>query len=385
MALSVRVSAASHCLLQQHNLQWLQSPGCSSWKQGRRLKRWCSGGRLLVHYNSHGLVSFKVCAQQQQRPSSSADNSDDEISSPAVFPSLQEESGGNGAEGGQGRNKTGNTRGDLSKLRYWLVTGLAAVGLAETSYLTWVKLYGGVPLPFIGLLAYGTVTVLGVWTLLNTGNKAREEYGVVGWLLLASTTAMAVASAYFMYILNVKLEGASCTYCVGSALLSLSLLLCTLKGFTTKDIRNVLSLQLLVGASVVVGLTVAFGDANSAFARGDIDLPPLEPEVSTSSSPKELSLAKHLRSIGAKMYGAFWCSHCFEQKQMFGKEAMKYVEYVECFPEGYRKGVQIAKACEAANIQGFPTWIINGQQFSGEQELSQLAEASGFDASKVAN
>jgi hypothetical protein len=27
MALSVRVSAASHCLLQQHNLQWLQSPG----------------------------------------------------------------------------------------------------------------------------------------------------------------------------------------------------------------------------------------------------------------------------------------------------------------------------------------------------------------------
>ncbi|CAK9272176.1 unnamed protein product [Sphagnum jensenii] len=316
---------------------------------------------------------------------------------------------GNGAEGGQGRDKTGNTRGDLSKLRYGLVTGLAAVGLAETSYLTWVKLFGGavscptggatcsdvlnsdyamvfgVPLPFIGLLAYGTVTVLGVWTLLNTGNQAREEDGVVGWLLLASTTAMAVASAYFMYILNVKLEGASCTYCVGSALLSLSLLLCTLKGFTTKDIRNVVSLQLLVGASVVVGLTVAFGDANSAFARGDIDLPPLEPEVSTSSSPKELSLAKHLRSIGAKMYGAFWCSHCFEQKQMFGKEAMKYVEYVECFPEGYRKGVQIAKACEAANIQGFPTWIINGQQFSGEQELSQLAEASGFDASKVAN
>jgi hypothetical protein len=40
-----------------------------------------------------------------------------------------------------------------------------------------------------------------------------------------------------------------------------------MQGFTTKDIRNVLSLQLLVGASVVVGLSVAFGDANSAFAR----------------------------------------------------------------------------------------------------------------------
>jgi hypothetical protein len=29
--------------------------------------------------------------------------------------------------------------------------------------------------------------------------------------------------------------------------------------------------------------------------------------------------------------------------QMFGKEAMKYVDYVECYPEGYRTGVQIAK------------------------------------------
>jgi hypothetical protein len=46
---------------------------------------------------------------------------------------------------------------------------------------------------------------------------------------------------------------------------------------------------------------------------------------------------------------------------MFGKEAMKDVDYVECYPEGYRRGVQIAKECDAANIQGFPTWIINGQ------------------------
>ncbi len=61
------------------------------------------------------------------------------------------------------------------------------------------------------------------------------------------------------------------------------------------------------------GMPIVHGVVTS---RGDIDLPLLEPEVSTSSSPKELSLAKHLRSIGAKMYGAFWCSHCFEQKQV---------------------------------------------------------------------
>ena len=47
--------------------------------------------------------------------------------------------------------------------------------------------------------------------------------------------------------------------------------------------------------------------------------------------------------------------------QMFGKEASKILNYVECFPDGYRKGTKIAKACSDAKIEGFPTWVINGQ------------------------
>lgn len=38
------------------------------------------------------------------------------------------------------------------------------------------------------------------------------------------------------------------------------------------------------------------------------------------------------------MYGAFWCSHCYDQKQMFGKEAMAEFPYVECYPEGWKRG-----------------------------------------------
>lgn len=47
--------------------------------------------------------------------------------------------------------------------------------------------------------------------------------------------------------------------------------------------------------------------------------------------------------------------------QMFGSEAVKQLNYVECFPDGYRKGTKIAKACSDAKIEGFPTWVINGQ------------------------
>ncbi|KAG0593172.1 hypothetical protein KC19_1G308800 [Ceratodon purpureus] len=295
-----------------------------------------------------------------------------------------------------------------SKLRYGLITGLAGAGVLETAYLTWMKLYGGpvscplggtgcddvlnseygtvfgVPLSLVGMLAYGTVTLLAGRMAINPMERAIEEEGLVKWLLLASTTAMGIASTYFMYILNVKLDGASCTYCVGSAILSVTLLLCTLVGFSPKDLRKVAGVQLAAGVSVALVLSVAFNDIESAALRsGDIDLPPISPEVTHVSSSREIALAKQLKAIGAKMYGAFWCSHCFEQKQMFGKEAMKYLDYVECYPEGYRTGVQIAKECDAVNIQGFPTWIINGQQYSGEQDFAKLVELSGLDTSKV--
>jgi len=153
-----------------------------------------------------------------------------------------------------------------------------------------------------------------------------------------------------------------------------------------EEIRDkVVSMRLVAaGVSIAAAFLVAFSDVDPASARsaGDVDLPPIEPAVATVSSSKEINLAKQLKAIGAKMYGAFWCSHCFEQKQMFGKEAMKYIEYVECYPEGYRRGVKLAAACSAANIQGFPTWVINGQHYSGEQEFDKLAALSGFSVQK---
>ena len=55
---------------------------------------------------------------------------------------------------------------------------------------------------------------------------------------------------------------------------------------------------------------------STLYSLNDLTLEPYETEITSQSSPMALSLAKHLRSIGAKMYGAFWCSHCNEQKQV---------------------------------------------------------------------
>ena len=57
-------------------------------------------------------------------------------------------------------------------------------------------------------------------------------------------------------------------------------------------------------------------------------------------SPAALPLpppTQRLRDSGARMYGAFWCSHCYDQKQAFGAEAMAAFPYVECYPEGLHK------------------------------------------------
>jgi protein-disulfide isomerase len=43
-----------------------------------------------------------------------------------------------------------------------------------------------------------------------------------------------------------------------------------------------------------------------------------------------------------------------------------------------RKGVVMEPVCKLADISGFPTWVIDGKNYEGDQTFEQLAEASGF-------
>ncbi|KAL9356853.1 hypothetical protein Peur_050106 [Populus x canadensis] len=280
--------------------------------------------------------------------------------------------------------------------------GLGGVGFLETAYLTFLKLTNsdafcpigggncgdvlssdyavvfGVPLPLIGMISYGLVAALGLqWSGKKFPFGIEESNGRL--LLLGCTTSMAVASGYFMYILSTKFSGTSCTYCLLSAFLSFSLFFITLKDFGLEEIQKFLGLQLCIASVVIFSLNTSYATLQPASSSlADINLEYFTTEITTPSSPFAISLARHLQSTGAKMYGAFWCSHCQEQKQMFGKEAAELLNYVECFPNGFRKGTKMIKACADAKLEGFPTWVINGQVLSGDQELSELAKVSGF-------
>jgi glutaredoxin len=75
------------------------------------------------------------------------------------------------------------------------------------------------------------------------------------------------------------------------------------------------------------------------------------------------------------MYSAWWCPHCNDQKQLFGKEAAAQLKVIECAPDGRNSQKAL---CDTKKIEGFPTWEINGQLDSGVKSLQQLAELSGF-------
>lgn len=97
--------------------------------------------------------------------------------------------------------------------------------------------------------------------------------------------------------------------------------------------------------------------------------------INGAKGPGELDeFATCIDESGAKFYGAYWCSHCQNQKDMFGK-SKKYLPYVECStPSGNGQTL----ACEEAGIESYPTWVFpDGAQEVGEQSLEELASKTG--------
>jgi len=104
------------------------------------------------------------------------------------------------------------------------------------------------------------------------------------------------------------------------------------------------------------------------------------PAVDTTSTERTIRLAKHLQTRGAKVYGAYWCSHCYNQKQIFGAQAAKLLNYIECAPDGEnsQRGM-----CQDRRINGYPTWEIDGKFYAGEKSIDELEALSGLTPQSV--
>ncbi len=91
-------------------------------------------------------------------------------------------------------------------------------------------------------------------------------------------------------------------------------------------------------------------------------------------STKYGDFAKCLGQKNVKFYGVFWCSHCQNQKKLFGSSA-KLLPYTECStPDG--KGQ--LQACIDKKIMSYPTWEFSDKsRLTGELSLQALSQKSG--------
>ncbi|WP_036488488.1 vitamin K epoxide reductase family protein [Myxosarcina sp. GI1] len=293
-------------------------------------------------------------------------------------------------------------RGSTPWIYRWsrpLIAGIASIGAVGTGYLTVVKLTEGtaacptggcdvvlsspyatafgLPLTLFGFLGYLSMIIFAVAPLLVTSPKKKKLRAKLeqwtGLLLFLGGTAMAVFSSYLMYLLAFVIK-AVCIYCVVSALLSASLFILSIIGRYWEDLGHLLFSGVVVAIVVLVGTLGVYANINNPQVAESNPY-----AVTTESGTAEVALAQHLTQQGAKMYGAYWCPHCQNQKQLFGKEASSQIDYVECDPSGEEPRPDL---CQTAGIQGFPTWEIEGKLYQGEKTLAELANLSGYQGDR---
>ena len=266
----------------------------------------------------------------------------------------------------------------------------AAVGLLVSAYLAVVDLTGGsavcfagfdcdtvqssaysrilgMPLAIPGVAYFATVLVAG---LLKVSWQPR---------LLQMLGGAGAASALAFVGVQGLILNAWCQWCL---VVDAAALIVALRVFwpSTPTFSRRALLPGAAGATMALAVLVVGYAGAPATLPATTNATPAAGTTATGGASRSgaadqlTALAVHLRDSGAVFYGAYWCSHCQTQKQMFGTAAAQ-LPYVECDPRGTNPQ---PAACQAAGVRAFPTWIINGQKVEGEVQPSELARLSGF-------
>ncbi|MDX1433807.1 MAG: vitamin K epoxide reductase family protein [Gammaproteobacteria bacterium] len=213
----------------------------------------------------------------------------------------------------------------------------------------------GVPLALWGLVTYALLAGL-VWRM-----RTRRST----WPRATFVACIAAGISLYLTAISVFVIGAVCAWCLASLAIILAILAgllwrrpAQLPGFQW---RSYAPATLLSAALVVLALHLHWS--------GVFD-PSAGPE-----KPYLKALAMHLDAEGARFYGAYWCPHCQEQKELFEASAAR-LPYVECTPQG-RNG-PVNAACATQGIADYPTWIIGGRKYTGVLTPERLASLTRF-------
>ena len=233
-----------------------------------------------------------------------------------------------------------------------------------------------IPLSFAGLLTYSTILLIVLILSLKIISPKQKIYKSFWWLLYLISCGSSVFSILLISIMIIKIKS-FCFFCLLSAILSFSIFILTIIGARFDNRETMFYRGLIIAFTVLIGGLIWSNQVDPARAN-EINLPKenISPPITTVSSIEKINFAKFLNDNNIVMYSAYWCPHCNDQKQLFGKKAVEELIIVECAKDG--KNNQY-KLCQEKGIEGFPSWEINNQIYSGTMSLNELAEMTNYD------
>ncbi len=94
----------------------------------------------------------------------------------------------------------------------------------------------------------------------------------------------------------------------------------------------------------------------------------------TPTAPDLVQFAKDIADSGAVFYGAAWCPHCTDQKELF-EDGQVFLPFVEATnPDRTPNQISLDN-----NITTYPTWVFaDGSRLTGTQSLEALSDATGI-------
>ncbi|MFC1702893.1 vitamin K epoxide reductase family protein [Patescibacteria group bacterium] len=203
----------------------------------------------------------------------------------------------------------------------------------------------GVPIAVLGLLYFLAITAMMLYK--HWPQPFRE---VTLFTLFSLSFGIYLSGIEFIVL------DSFCLFCELSKVVMLAILIFAVMG--TREGKEKMPVAWIIGA-VVVGLAFSIGTYM----------------MQHTSAPEDVidraAVARCLDEKGVKMYGAYWCHNCANQKKWFG-DAFELIEEIECDPRG--ENAQAA-LCVEKEIEGTPTWI---WEQDGE-EIKRLSGATKID------
>ena len=232
------------------------------------------------------------------------------------------------------------------------------------------------PLSLAGLITYLSILVLTIFLSVNLISSKDSLNKIIWWLIFLISCGSSTFSFLLINIMFLKIKS-YCFFCILSSILSLSIFIVSIIGAKFESREPMIFRGFIVALAVIISGLIWSTNVDPSSAN-NISSPTekVSPEITTSSSPNKIKFAKFLRKNDISMYSAYWCPHCHDQKQLFGKDAVKELSIFECTKDGKDSQYEL---CQEKGIELFPSWEINGEIISGVKELNDLAIISGYE------